>query len=344
MNRDAWRFVGRADEARAHIVGVEFMSEKDLSEKNLFGLNDVFADFLNAFYRPKDAPRISPAELADAATESVAETPGGSFAHKYRDVLKCLRNEVGINLAFFGLENQTKPDKTMPVRVMGYDWLVYENQIKQKICVHENLPAGTPQKLPGGAQKMLPVVTIVLYFGYDSRWNAPRSLSECFEIPAALKPWFQDYSIRVIELAWLSDEEIGELGAELKFIAQSLRCFRNRDFAFAPQGTMRHRSEVLTLLERITGEPAYAVMRNRIQNEEETNMCEIMEEFRSHYRAEGFERGVACGEERGKIEGRFESLRDMTKRIMAGKGKTLEDAMSYLELTDDEKQSVRSAF
>ena len=58
MNRDTWRFVGRADEARAHIVGVEFMSEKDLSEKNLFGLNDVFADFLNAFYRPKDAPRI----------------------------------------------------------------------------------------------------------------------------------------------------------------------------------------------------------------------------------------------------------------------------------------------
>ena len=89
-------------------------------------------------------------------------------------------------------------------------------------------------------------------------------------------------------------------------------------------------------------------------------MCEIMEEFRSHYRAEGFEQGVACGEKRGKIEGkiegriegktegriegRFESLCDMTKRIMAGKGKTLEDAMIYLQLTDDEKRSVRRAF
>ena len=89
-----------------------------------------------------------------------------------------------------------------------------------------------------------------------------------------------------------------------------------------------------------------------------------MEEFRSHYRAEGFEQGVACGEKRGKIEGkiegriegriegkiegriegRFESLRDMTKRIMAGKGKTLADAMFYLQLTDDEKRSVRRAF
>ena len=332
------------------------MSEKDLSEKSLFGLNDVFADFLNVFYRPKDAPMFLPSDLADAPTESVAECGNGCFAHKFRDVLKCLRNEVGINMAFFGLENQTNPDKMMPFRVMGYDWLVYESQIKQKTGLQCIGPDGTPKKLPAGTQKVLPVVTIVLYFGYDSRWTAPRSLSECFEVPAALKPWFQDYSIRVIELAWLSDEEIGALGAELKFIAQSLRSFRKRDFAFEPQGTIRHLREVLTLLEHITGEPAYAAMREKIQNNEETNMCEIMEEFRAHYRAEGFEqgerRGIEIGEMRGrregkiegKIEGSFNRLLDLTKRIMALMGKTPEDAMCYLQLTDDEKQQVRQAF
>ena len=324
------------------------MSEKDLSEKNLFALNDVFADFLNAFYRPKDAPIFLPAEFADAPTELISETGGGNFAHKFRDVLKCLRNEVGINLAFFGLENQTKPDKTMPVRVMGYDWLVYENQIRQK--------TGTPQKTPSGMQKILPVVTIVLYFGYDERWNAPRSLSECFDVPPAIKPLFNDYPIHVIELAWLSDEEIGALSPELKFIALSLRCFRNREFAFAPHGTMRHLGEVLTLLRHITGEPAYDIMRDKIQNEENADMCEIMEEFRAHYRAEGYERGIEIGEKRGieigeergieigEKRGKFESLRDMTKRIMAHTGKTPEDAMLYLQLTDDEKQLLRQAF
>ena len=319
------------------------MSEKDLSEKSLFGLNDVFADFLNVFYRPKEAPRILPTDLADAPTESAAELGNGSFAHKFRDIFKCLRGEAGINLAFFGLENQTKPDKTMPIRAMTYDALSYAHQAKHA----------------DSKQKMLPVVTIVLYFGYDSRWNAPRSLSECFDVPAAIKPLFQDYSIRVIELAWLSDEEIDALGAELKFIAQSLRCFRKREFAFEPKGAIRHHREVLTLLEHVTGEPAAAI-REKFQTEKETNMCEIMEEFRAHYRAEGFEqgerRGMEIGEMRGRREGRIEGiiegkeqgsfnrLLDMTKRIMALPGKTLEDAMCYLQLTDEEKQQVRQAF
>ena len=332
------------------------MREKDLSEKNLFGLDDVFADFLNAFCRPKDAPRILPTELADAPTESVAEIGNGGFAHKFRDVFKCLRNKVGINLAFFGLENQTKADETMPVRVMGYDWMGYEKQTKRR----------------NRKQKLIPIVTFVLYFGYDKRWDAPRSLRECLDICGEIEPWVVDYPIRVIELVWLSDGEIDALGSELKFIAQSLRSFRTRDFAFAPQGSTRHRDEVLTLLEHVTGEPAYAAMREKFRNEEETNMCEIMEEFRAHYRAEGFEqgerrgieigamrgrrkgieigekRGIEIGEERGRLEGliagKLESLRDMTKRIAAVMGKSPEEAMRYLQLTDEEKQQVRQAF
>ena len=129
------------------------MHEKDLSEKNLFGLNDVFADFLNAFYRPKDAPCILPSDLADASPELVAEIGCGGFEHKFRDILKCLRDKVGINLAFFGLENQTKPDKTMPIRVMTYDALGYANQAKRA----------------GSKQKIIPIVTFVLYFGYAER-------------------------------------------------------------------------------------------------------------------------------------------------------------------------------
>ena len=202
--------------------------------------------------------------------------------------------------------------------------------------------------------------------------NAPRRLSECFDIAQETKPWFADYPINVIESAWLSDSEIDALSGELKFIAQSLRSIRNRDFSFSPQGTMRHAREVLTLLAHITGESAYAAMREKVGNGEETNMCEIMEEFRAHYRAQGFEQGVVCGEQRGekrgieigeqrgekrgieigeqrgeqhgKVQGSFNRLLDMTKRIMSHMGKTLEDAMSYLQLTDEEKHQVRQAF
>ena len=43
----------------------------------------------------------------------------------------------------------------------------------------------------------------------------------------------------------------------------------------------------------------------------------------------------------GLIEGRIEGIVDMTKRIMKILGKTLEDTMAFLQLTDEEKQCVR---
>ena len=43
----------------------------------------------------------------------------------------------------------------------------------------------------------------------------------------------------------------------------------------------------------------------------------------------------------GLTEGRIEGIVDLTKRVMKILGKTLEDTMSYLQLTDEEKQSVR---
>ena len=43
----------------------------------------------------------------------------------------------------------------------------------------------------------------------------------------------------------------------------------------------------------------------------------------------------------GLIEGRIEGIVDLTKRVMKILGKTLDDAMAYLQLTDEEKQSVR---
>ena len=43
----------------------------------------------------------------------------------------------------------------------------------------------------------------------------------------------------------------------------------------------------------------------------------------------------------GLIEGRIEGIVDLTKRVMKILGKTLEDTMAFLQLTDEEKQSVR---
>lgn len=55
---------------------------------------------------------------------------------------------------------------------------------------------------------------------------------------------------------------------------------------------------------------------------------------------------ISRGEKRGKKlglkEGELNNLLALTKRIMREDGKTLEESMRYLRLTDEEKNIVRS--
>lgn len=59
---------------------------------------------------------------------------------------------------------------------------------------------------------------------------------------------------------------------------------------------------------------------------------------------EGYDRGLKQGRTEGRAEGKTEGLCDIIKRMMDAMGKTLEDTMTLLRLTDDEKHSVRACF
>ena len=66
-------------------------------------------------------------------------------------------------------------------------------------------------------------------------------------------------------------------------------------------------------------------------------MCEAEEKWAN----ELFSDGLIEGRIEGRREGYREGIVDLTKRVMKILGKTLEDTMAYLQLTDEEKQSVR---
>ena len=62
-------------------------------------------------------------------------------------------------------------------------------------------------------------------------------------------------------------------------------------------------------------------------------MCEAEEKWANELFSDGLIEG--------RIEERREGIVDLTKRVMKILGKTLEDTMAYLQLTDEEKPSVR---
>lgn len=99
----------------------------------------------------------------------------------------------------FGLENQSKPEKFMPFRVFGYDGAEYVRQSKKE----------------NKKDAKYPVITLVLYFGYDERWNQPKSLFELLDIDEKIKPYVNDFKMNLFEIAYLERETIDKFRSDL---------------------------------------------------------------------------------------------------------------------------------
>ena len=124
------------------------MQDKDVTEKMLEKYNDVFADILNVLlFDGKNV--VDESSLSDALPMSMLKI-GSNVRLQERDIAKYWQNSK-INISLFGLENQTRPDKLMPLRVFGYDGTEYVNQTRKENRYKEKYP----------------VITLVLYLGYD---------------------------------------------------------------------------------------------------------------------------------------------------------------------------------
>ena len=127
------------------------MNEKDTTEKLLEDYNDVFADIVNTLiFDGKE--RIKEDSLEDNKTNSAYKAEDGKLHEMERDVSKYWK-EGKTNLLVVGIENQTKAEKLMPARIIGYDGASYRSQLLKS--------TGRSSK-----KKLTPVVTIVLYFGH----------------------------------------------------------------------------------------------------------------------------------------------------------------------------------
>lgn len=103
--------------------------EKDLSEKILEDNNDVFADIVNGFVFGRKQI-VQPGDLQNTALESMYRSiHSGAIRSQERDVAK-LWTKKGVKIALCGLENQTKIDPYMPMRIMGYEGASYRDMLK----------------------------------------------------------------------------------------------------------------------------------------------------------------------------------------------------------------------
>ena len=272
------------------------MKDKDIAEKILEDYPDVFADIVNGFlFNGNEVVRSE--ELEDMKLRS-AYRAELKLHDMERDVAKRWKKN-GIRIACVGFENQTAPDSRMVLRVLGYDGAEYRAQ-----CLKENR-----NNAP------YPVITIVLYFGYEQRWTAAKSLYEAVRVPDELKPFVTDTKINVFEVAWLTDDQVAKFKSDFRIVADYFVQKRKTGTYIGSRDTMRHVYEVLQLLS-VMEHVDYlerAVVERRVKGGER-DMSSIFDQYIKEGEARGEARGVIMGAEKKEAEVNERVAADMLKK------------------------------
>lgn len=264
--------------------------EKDITQKTLEMYNDVFADIINVLLF--NGERVVTEDcLTDVLPGSILKMDG-RIRTQYRDIAKYWHNSK-IKLSMFGLENQTKSEKRMPLRVFGYDGAEYVRQAKKE----------------NSKEVIYPVITLVLYFGYNSRWNQPKSLFELLEIDEMIKPYVNDFKMNLFEIAYLDREKIDMFESDFWISADYLYQMRVNKNYIAGDIVIEHVDELLMLMSAMTNDYRFEETINEVKGKENLTMCEVLDRVE----ARGIEKGIAKGREEGIKEGTVNVLISLVK-------------------------------
>ena len=172
-------------------------------------------------------------------------------------------------------------------------------------------------------------VTLVLYFGYQTRWDKARRLKECFEIPEPLEPYVNDYPLHVIEVAWLPDETIAKFQSDFKLVADYFSQMR-KDETYDPMpDEIRHVRETLDLLSVLSGDERFWESGKDVKRGERFTMRSVALD-----RIEA--RGAARGEKRGREQTWVASVRNLMKSMQM----TAQQAAEALAVPAEIRQKV----
>ncbi|MGN0363851.1 MAG: Rpn family recombination-promoting nuclease/putative transposase [Bilifractor sp.] len=188
-------------------------------------------------------------------------------------------------ISLIGLENQTKAERLMPVRVIGYDGAAYRAQLLDK-----------------GTKRVYPVLTIVLYFGKE-RWNYSHKLTDVVDIPQKFKTYISDYEMKnLFEISFLEKEQIQMFRSDFRYVAEYFVQTRTNQTYKPEPGILNHVDAMFKLLSILTGDRRFADVAVELPEKGVKMSEEVLDVIENR----GIEKGRIEGRNEGRIEGRKE--------------------------------------
>lgn len=281
------------------------MSKKDTVTKAFMRENTVFADAFNyLIFNGKKV--IQPERLQELDTTELVQLIAkgknnkNESVQKYRDILKAdvIMEDENADYLLLGIENQTEIHYAMPVRNMIYDALQYGNQVAAIAAqnVKEKKAPTRAEFLSGfyKADKLRPVITLVLHFGADP-WDVATSLHEMMDFPLEeMRTFIQDYKIHLIDPAALEPDELEKFSTSLREVLGCINYSKDKEklSSFIRNNTrMMLEINAARVIQAITN-----ITLDLSEEVEEVDMCKAIDDMMQDSREEG------------KAEGRTEGI------------------------------------
>ena len=280
-------------------------------------------------------------EVNSVSSVSVKNRAGKTKNMKrYRDIIMKWRNQA--TLVLLANESQDKVHYAMPHKVMLYDGMDYETQIRNNWKNFndrrkQNKKAGQPlEHLTAGEylsrfrkkDRLIPIISLVFYYGSEP-WDGPVDLYDMFQLEGTkeekeiLEKYLPNYKINLVDAERVEDVE--KFSDDLQVILTMLKYRKDKD------GLRNYVNENKKFFQKVDHETSQAMkaflnmkqIPGETENEEEIiNMCEAIQEM--------YDDGVRDGMKRGIQQGRDDLLKEKVKRKLQ-KQKSLEQIADELE-------------
>ena len=252
------------------------MAEKDITEKLLTDIDEVFADIYNSLcFNGENI--IKPDDLSSASV-TTAFISNDVTRGLISDVSKIYKNS-NLTLALLNIENQSTEDSDMPFRIIGYEGAKYNSQ------------------LISGSDERYAVATLVLNFNTKKRWSTPKSIKESLKnkYPIELDEYINDYKINVIDVAFMDKDDIEKLNSDFKAVAKYYYLKRNNieDFEELGECNLKYPVQTFATMKALTGDSRFEIAYNDYvethKDDKEVTMEKILDDLINKGKSEGKE-------------------------------------------------------
>ena len=222
--RKASKVLTSMEAARSQII----RRQVDSATKAYLNLPHIFADFFNGVVF-QGKPVVNPDELQTVENEYVTllatDESSDVFIKRIRDLCKlcAIKTDSKAAYCFLAVEEQTKLDDWMALRVMLLDALTYDTQSRTLRLA--SLP--DERNEAGFEPRLLPVITIVFYANHH-RWSGPRCLHDLMpNLSPELKTFIPNYPLNLLEPATMTNEKLNCFQTSLKLALEGIQQMQN---------------------------------------------------------------------------------------------------------------------